>query len=225
MPYKHVIFSFLLALALSPSPGFGQSSDAVVNNTSIRGLQSFQGGVSVGGNSPAARFGAYASGINFSAPPRTSSNPLAGSRGFQNPRSAPARDLRMSSGPLNYRAASTRLTNNIPPRSGLMNQTASRLGNRLAIQRPVRPLRRIQPNRSALAGASSQAFGNSSVLSQSNRWTSNSPLTTQYGLNSRKAFGGLTSASRRPNLASPKSRTTSALSLSQRGFQTTSPMR
>lgn len=215
MSYKHIIFSFLLAVALNPSLGIAQSSDSVVNNTTIRGLQNFQGFSSRGSSSSAQRFGRYASGINFFAPPRTSSNPLAGRNGIQTSRPSPARDFRMPSGLINSRATSAR-------RSGLVNRTSTRNVNRLAINRPITPIRQVRANLSPLAGVSGRTFSTGRLSSKTQRRTGNSPLTKLYGVHSRNSLSGLAGVGQHQGLANRNSQASSTLSLSQRGFRTTS---
>jgi hypothetical protein len=203
MSPKTLIIFFLLAVVWGPSLVLGQSDR--IHNTSTRGLATFRDGGGRGAYAPARQFGHYASGITYSAPPRSSSNPLSGRNGFQAPRSNPSRDFRISSGLLNYRARSTRLSGGVPrPTLG----SPSRYGNsrRLAIPRRTPPMQRVRPNPSPFASLSSRAYVPQSGSFQTNGRNGSSSHRNAKGLASRDSLGQSKSMSQSKRLSEQQSR-------------------
>jgi hypothetical protein len=202
---KIPILFFLAAVGWSSSWAYAQSDR--IHNTSVRGYSIFRN-THREAYSPAARFGKYAAGITYSAPPRTSSRPLSGRNGIQAPGSSPSRDFRISSGPLNYQAISTQLTGGSSLRSGLLN-SPSRYGNqqRLALPRRSPPRQRARSNPSPFASLSSHAYVPPKGLSFQNNFGNGSSLGPETkGLSSQDSLSQSKSMSQSKGLSEPQFR-------------------
>lgn len=216
MSYRLIIISFLAAIALSPLTGLAQSSSVVTNNFTVRGLQNFQLNGSRPTSSSVARFNRYSSGITFSAPPRTSTNPLAGRSGLRMPRSRPAKDLRLSASRMNYRPVSMRLSGNMFSPMNVTNQATSRNLQRLAYTKPIVPIRQVRSNSYLFTGSSRQSYAPGRDRSSTIHRAGSSLGTGKNSLPSRS------SARQSANRAKRNARSAILTRSSQRGKQRSS---